>query len=72
MVKNIYYDSTKDMYKVSKKINGKMVHFGQFKNKEDAILAKNMFEENGWKVEDNWKIRAQVREIIKKGESNAS
>ena len=33
---------------------------------EEAALAVELFEKTGWNKKDNWKIKAKVKEILKK------
>lgn len=42
-IKGISWDKTRDKWKVSKKVNGKTINIGRFKNKEDALMALEKF-----------------------------
>ena len=63
-MKHCYYDSKKKRYHINKTINGKTEFFGSYKNIEEAKLAVELFEKSGWHKEDNWVIRAEVKEKL--------
>ena len=63
-MKHCYYDEKKKLYNIKKTINNKTEFFGAYKNIEEAKLAVKLFEKTGWHKEDNWIIRAEVKEQI--------
>jgi len=65
MVKYVYYDSRNEVWRVSKRINGKQTLFGTYNTEEEAALAAELFEKTGWHKEDNWVIKAEVKEKLK-------
>ena len=60
-----YYSPCSKGFRVRKRINGKQYSFGTYPTEEAAKLAVKLFMENGWNPEDNWRIRAEVRELTK-------
>lgn len=62
--KYYFYDSNKDLWIVSRTINGKSEFFCSFKTEEAAQLAVEIFEKSGWHIEDKWIVRAEVREKL--------
>lgn len=63
-MKHCYYDDKKKLYTIKKRSNGKTEFFGSYKTIEEATLAVELFEKSGWHKEDNWVIRAEVKEKI--------
>ena len=70
MAKYCYYDSKNKVYHIRKRINGKQQFFGTYPNEEEASLAVKLFEKTGWKKEDNWAIKAKVKEIFRNKEAD--
>ena len=58
------YDEKKDLYVITKSVNGKPKHFGSFKHEAQARLAVKIFKKTGWHIEDKWAVKAEVNEIL--------
>lgn len=63
-MKHCYYNNKTKLYEITKSINGKLEFFGSYKTIEEAKLAVELFEKTGWHKEDNWAVRAEVKEKI--------
>lgn len=74
MAKYCYYDSRNKVWHIRRRIKGKQLFFGTYPTEEEAALAVKFFEKNGWKKEDNWRIKAEVKEIFRnrRGNTNGS
>lgn len=70
-MKHIRYNETKKLYQIRKTINNKNEFFGSYKNLEEAKLAVELLEKTGWHKEDDWAIRAEVKEQME-AKQNAS
>ena len=66
MAKYCYWDKKNKVFHVRRRIQGKMLNFGTYRTEEEAALAVELFEKTGWNKKDNWKIKAKVKEILKK------
>lgn len=74
MAKYCYWDGKNKVFQIRRRIQGKTLNFGTYPNEEEAALAVEFFEKNGWNKEDNWKIKAKVKEIFrnKRGNTNGA
>lgn len=64
MAKYCYWDEKNKVYRIRRRIKGKLTHFGTYPNEKEAALAVELYEKTGWNKKDNWKIKAKVKEII--------
>ena len=66
MVEPKYYSwhSTKKCYVIEKRINNRKHFFGYYKTEEQVKLAVELFNKYGWNKENNWRVKAEVREKI--------
>lgn len=58
--KYYYFDKFNNIFRITKK----HVHYGTYKTEEAARLAVQLFEKYGWNREDNWRVKAEVKEIL--------
>ena len=65
MAKYCYWDTKNKVYHIRRRINGKNINFGTYPTEEEAALAVELYEKCGWKKEDNWRIKAEVKEIFR-------
>ena len=65
MAKYCYWDGKNKCFYVRRRIKGALINFGTYPNEEEAALAVELFEKTGWNKEDNWKIKAEVKEIFR-------
>ena len=65
--KHYHYDSQKEKFVVSRRINGKKLFFGYYKTERAAKLAVKLFQQYGWNKSNNWLVKAKVKEQL--GES---
>ena len=65
MVKYCYWDEKNKCFHVRRRINGTNINFGTYPNEEEAALAVELYSKQGWNKENNWAIKAQVKEIIR-------
>ena len=63
-IKYSYYDRRNNMFTIARTINGRRVYFGTYKSEEAARLAVSLFEKYGWNKEYNWRVKAEVKEIL--------
>lgn len=64
--KYYYYDKRADVFIVQKRINGERIYFGRYHSEEAAQYAVKLLVECDWDPENNWRIRAEVNEYIKR------
>lgn len=64
MVKYCYWDSKNEIFHIRKRVRGRITNFGTYKTLEECRLAVKLFEESGWKKEDNWRIKYEVKKIL--------
>ncbi|MBQ2651924.1 MAG: hypothetical protein IJF83_00055 [Methanobrevibacter sp.] len=64
MGKYVYRDNKNNVFRISRRINGKQLNFGTYPTQEEANLAVELYEKHGWNKENNWAIKAQVKEIM--------
>jgi len=56
------YDSKRKVYRIRRQIKGKVIHFGNYKTREEVERAIEIFEEIGWDPVKNWAVKAKVRD----------
>lgn len=66
--KYYYFLENKGVYVISKNINGLQTYLGYYKTEKAAKLAVELYKKYGWDKKNNWKIKAEVKEILKKEE----
>lgn len=63
--KYYYWSESKQLWVISKKINGTNKYLGYYKTEKAAKLAVELFKKYGWNSENNWRVKAEVNEILK-------
>ena len=64
MAKYYYWNAANKMWTINKRINGQMHFFGYYKTEKAAQLAVKLYQKYGWKKENNWRIKHEVKQII--------
>lgn len=61
MVTYVYYNKQRDTWVVQKMVDGKIYHFGSFRDYDDAVMHRNYCIEHDWSYE----CRLSVLRLIK-------
>lgn len=66
--KYYWWSESKQLWVISKKINGTNKYFGYYKTEKAAKLAVELFKKYGWNKENIWRVKYEVKELLKKDE----
>lgn len=72
MAKYCYWNEKNKVYHIRRRINGKNINFGTYPTEEEAALAVELYAKSGWNKEDNWAIKAKVKEIFRNKRRNTN
>ena len=68
MIKNqpkyYYWHEGRQCFVIYRRIKGKTNFFGYYKTEKAVQLAVKLFHKYGWKKENNWRIKHEVKQTL--------